>query len=115
MAFKFNPLTGKLDLVDASSATASPDNFSYIDIGAGETVTVPAGQQMLHDGDINVDGVLDVDGEVQEIVDYSDWSFSWYEIPLAKSIKIPVSRALLFVDTLEINGTLTIEGMLIGV
>jgi hypothetical protein len=54
MSFKFNPITGQLDLVNASA----PENFSYKKILVGESKAVPLNQQMLFDGDLLVQGDL---------------------------------------------------------
>ena len=59
MGIKLNPFTGKLDLI-----SKDPDNFSYNYIVDGKTITVPVNQQMLIYEDLNLDGILIVDGEV---------------------------------------------------
>lgn len=63
MAFKFNPITGQLDLV-GSGGSSSPDNFSYETVALGVVVTVPQYQQMIVDGPITVEGSLIVIGKV---------------------------------------------------
>lgn len=67
MGFKFNPLTGQLDLV-GSGGTTSPQNFSYSTIVTGSTVIVPQYQQMLYVGPITVDGTLVIDGDIIEVI-----------------------------------------------
>ena len=57
MSFKFNPLTGKLDLVEN-------DNFSHSTIALGVTKTIPENQQMIVYNAVNVDGSLTIDGEL---------------------------------------------------
>ena len=55
MSFKFNPLTGKLDLVSTTAGGgSSADNFSYERIVT--TVTIPVNQQMAVHGDLEIDG-----------------------------------------------------------
>jgi hypothetical protein len=108
MTFKFNPITGNLDL-----DTKEPDNYSKKEIN--EAQEIPENQLMLYSGDIYINEALELNGEIEEIVDYSDWSFGWNNIPLLKCIRIPSTRDLLFCAFLEINGTLSIEGRLIEV
>lgn len=62
MAFKFNPITGNLDLVETSSSSSSSDNFSYEYIVTGVTITIPQYQQMLLMDDITIDGELIIEG-----------------------------------------------------
>ena len=59
MSFKFNPFTGKLDLVNSSE-----DNFSYIYIIEANQVTIPENQQMIVYDSITVDGELIIDGDL---------------------------------------------------
>jgi len=59
MPFKFNPLTGKLDLVDTNEI-----NFSFIDVELGEELTIPSGQQMIVYEALNLDGDLVINGEL---------------------------------------------------
>jgi len=59
MGLKLNPFTGKFDLV-----SIEPENFSYNNIVTGKTVTVPENQLMLVHGDLDIDGVLELEGEV---------------------------------------------------
>jgi hypothetical protein len=48
---------------------SSPDNFSYKTIPTGSTITIPVNQQMLHTGDLTIDGTLFINGEVSQVVD----------------------------------------------
>ena len=68
MGFKFNPLTGQLDLVGTSTGSASPDNFSYSYIAGSTTVTIPENQQMLYVGPITIDGTLVINGTAIEVI-----------------------------------------------
>ncbi len=67
MSFKFNPITGQLDLVGSGSSIA-PDNFSYSTVVTGSTVTIPINQQMLYVGPLTIDGTLVVDGAAIEVI-----------------------------------------------
>lgn len=55
MEIKFNPLTGKFDLINSN-------NFSYEEIETGKTVTVPSKQQMIVHEVITVTGLLVLNG-----------------------------------------------------
>lgn len=110
MAFKFNPFTGTLDVVDPNDP-----NFSYLKVSEGESVLVPANQQMLFDGIITVDGTLEVDGEVNQIVDYTFWAYSWNKIPADVSLLVPVHRDMLVEQGLQVEGRLTVDGRVVEV
>jgi len=45
------------------SGSSAPENFSYITVTTGSTVTIPINQQMLYEGDLTIDGDLIVDGD----------------------------------------------------
>lgn len=113
MSFKFNPLTGNLDLVgDGGSGSASPDNFSYTTIAEGELVTIPDGQEMVHSLDLMVRGDLMVQGNTFQIVDASDQGFFWTTIPVNTSVRVPVNRLMLYVSPLHVDGNLMVNGLL---
>lgn len=44
--------------------SGGPDNFSYKTIPSGDTVTIPANQQMIVKGGVNISGTLNVLGEL---------------------------------------------------
>lgn len=110
MAFKFNPFTGTLDIVEPNDP-----KFSYLAILTGESVLIPVGQQMLFDGHLLIDGTLEVDGEVNQIVDYTFWAYSWNLIPADVSLLVPVNRDMLVEQGLRVEGRLTIDGRLVEV
>ena len=111
MSFKFNPITGKLDLV-GSPAQASPDNFSYKLIEVGESKTVPVNQQMLFDGNILVQGNLMVLGEIKEITKTDDEGFFYTTILLSENVKVRENRLLLYKDNIMVLGNLNVLGTL---
>jgi hypothetical protein len=47
---------------------SAPENFSYKKIVAGKTVTIPANQQMLVADEVDVEGTLEIHGELQVIL-----------------------------------------------
>lgn len=114
MSFRFNPITGKLDLVNAASA-ASADNFSYVNVPDGSTVTVPSGQQMLFDAELTIDGELVLDGEASAIVNYTEWAFGWNLIPADVSLFVASMRDFLFTDSITIDGHVTLDGRMVEV
>ena len=50
------------DSVDLSSITNN--NFSYRIVAVASTLTIPINQQMLVVGPVEVDGILNIDGEL---------------------------------------------------
>jgi len=115
MAFKFNPFTGQLDLVGSGDTITGADNFSYVLVESGTPIAVPAGQEMLHEAPIVVDGELTVDGATSQVVDYSLWSFGWNTIPSAVTLAVRQTRDFLFVSPLTIDGSILVDGRMIEV
>ena len=87
MSYKFNALTGKLDLV-----SVDPANFSFNYVEASATITVPQYQQMLVCNSITVDGILDVEGEVV-ILDF-DHPNRLVETTISESINIELYEVI---------------------
>jgi hypothetical protein len=115
VSFKFNPFTGTLDIAGSSSAPVATKNFSYLFIPTGQTIRVAEGQQMVFDGDLVVDGTLEIDGQILQLVDYSFWAYSWNLIPVDVSLLVPTFRDMLVVPGLIVDGVLTIDGRLVEV
>ncbi len=59
MSFKFNPMTGKLDIF--------VQNFSFNYVEVGRTLFVPQYQQMVVEGHLDVHGDLDLVGDLSTI------------------------------------------------
>lgn len=112
MSFKFNPFTGKLDLVGSGSGggSSSPDNFSYKVISVGETVEIPANQQMLVDGHIRVLGHLLVSGELVDISNRKPEQFFYDTISDGECVVVEPKRLLLYKDHITIQGHLRVLG-----
>lgn len=54
----FNPIEGKFDLVTGN-------NFSYTSVPTGKKLLIPENMQMaVFDGGIDVDGTLEIDGQL---------------------------------------------------
>lgn len=71
MAFKFNPFTGNFDITSTSggSGGSSTDHHSgWNFIPSGETVTVAQNKNMIVYQEIEVQGDLDIEGEVIVII-----------------------------------------------
>lgn len=107
MSFRFNPITGKLDLV-GSAATPKADNFSYSLIPDGSSVTIPAGQHMLY-RDLRVLGALHVDGAIYEAAQDS-LEFSWTEIVEGQVVVVPSNRELFVSPGFVVRGDLRVTG-----
>ena len=52
------------ELAALGGGGSSPPNFSYRIIAAASILTIPTNQQMLVVGPVEVDGVLNIDGEL---------------------------------------------------
>lgn len=63
MPFKFNPLTGNLDLVGSGGSSSSTDNQSgYYEIPVSQTATIEEYKQSVTFGDLLLEGELRIDG-----------------------------------------------------
>ena len=110
MAFKFNPFTGTLDVVEPNDP-----NFSYTKINTGDSVTIPEGQEMVFEQAVVVDGTLTIDGAITQLVNYTYWAYSWNRIASDVSLLIPQFRDMLVVPGLTVDGSLAVDGRLIEV
>lgn len=109
MAFKFNPLTGQLDIDNDSGASSSVDNFSYNLIDTGQTITIPDGQQMLYAGDIRILGDLRTLGDLREVDRPNQDAFGLGTVAVGEVVTVPVNK-ILFVRNLRILGDLRVLG-----
>lgn len=64
MGFKFNPLTGSLDLVGSGSGSATDHHSGYYYVAPATTLTVAEYKQSICYGVMTVDGSLVVDGQL---------------------------------------------------
>ena len=66
MAFKFNPITGNLDLVGGSSSSgSSSDNHSgYYEIISSNVVEITLYKQSVSFGTLTLEGELQIDGQL---------------------------------------------------
>lgn len=113
MGFKFNPLTGKLDLVgdDGAASTAEP-NFSFKKIDSGDELEIKENQQMLVDGHITVLGHLLVSGELVDISNRMPEKFFYTKIETDDVVEIAQNRLLLYKNHITIEGHLRVLGEL---
>lgn len=112
MSFKFNPTTGRLDLIESNDP-----NFSYINVAESESVEIASGQEMLFQSDMMIDGDLMVSGiaaQLPEIISpiVSEFSFFFTRIDSGASIVIPDGRLMLFANSLIVDGNLLVNGEL---
>lgn len=105
MSFKFNPLTGKLDLVGSGSGA---DNFSYNLIPDGSVVTIPENQQMLVDGHVTVLGHMLVSGELVDISGRQKEQF-FYDL-IDDVVVVEANRLLLYKQHVTVTGHLRVLG-----
>jgi len=111
MAFKFNPLTGQLDIVGAGST--SPDNFSYTLISSGASLEVPSGQLMIFTQDLMVEGNLIVSGDILDL-DQKTFDF-WTNIPDTESVIVDPNRLMLFRSPFVVSGNIRVLGDLLEI
>jgi hypothetical protein len=111
MSFKFNPITGKLDLVNSLSAL-SQDQFSYLVVDAAETVEIPEGQQMVVNGHVRVLGHLLVSGELVDISARKPEAFMYDVVEEDEVVVVRNNRLLLYKDHMTISGHLRVLGRL---
>lgn len=109
MSFKFNPLTSNFDLVDETK------NYSLNKIPEGDSENIDINQEMLFNYNIEVDGTLEVDGKINQIVDYSNWSFNWNWIKQSIALLVQEERDLIYYHKLKIDGLLILEGNLVEI
>jgi hypothetical protein len=111
MAIVFNPFSGTFDF-SGSGGGSSGFSFSFKEISDGNQVAIDQGQQMVVDGDIMVNGDLNVEGEVFQIPDFSKWAFFWTTIPVNESIRVPANRLMFYLSPFMVDGNLFVEGQL---
>jgi hypothetical protein len=113
MAFKFNPITGQLDLVNDITSVETADNFSYTEIESGDTVVIPEGQEMVHAQDLMVRGDLIVRGSTFQIIDETaSTGLGWTRIPENRNVIVPINRVLFYFSPFVVEGNLMISGTL---
>ena len=88
------------------------DNFSYKKIPSGDTVTIPFNQVMLLAGNIEVDGNLVTDGDLEMIADRDD-NFSYDTIPADDVVHIRNNQQMIVYGDIVTDGTLILDGNLI--
>lgn len=95
--------------IEEAAASSGADNFSYKLIDIGESVTIPTGQQMLHQGTLTVLGDLITRGDlIEENPDHTT-TFGLGTIPIDQLIFVPLNK-ILFCKNLKIQGTLRVQG-----
>lgn len=114
MGFKFNPLTGQLDLVNDTEGGAR--RFEVLKVEEGESITLPETDQMSFAQDIIVDGNLMIEGVVTQLSDIKLESF-YTTILQTEVVRVLSNRLLLYSesDNLIVDGVLMVDGSLRGV
>lgn len=64
MSFKFNPLTGNLELVNTSGFSGADHHSGYYEIVASSTITIAEYKQSVTFGVLTLEGSLLVDGQL---------------------------------------------------
>lgn len=92
---------------------AGSGGFSWTLIPLGTTVTVPVNQIMLTYPSIQVQGTLDLIGDMFVLNDENIENFSYDFIPLLQKVVIPLYQQMIVYQSIQVNGTLEIAGKLI--
>ena len=96
---------------------AAGDQTPYY-LGVGESFTVFPNKQVLFSREIEVDGELNVDGDLIQVNggggDVAQALMPYYIEP-SEDYRIPLYKQGLFAVPIEIDGTLTVDGILVGV
>lgn len=110
---------GKVNVLPVGDSIEGQQNFSVVTINEGETVVVPAGQEMVHRRDLMVRGNLMVYGDTYQIPDTAatvvESPFFWTTITETENVTVPENRLLLYVSPLMVRGNLMVSGLLKGV
>lgn len=89
------------------------DNFSYKKIPSGDTVTIPVNQVMLLASNIEVEGNLVTDGDLEMIADRDD-NFSYDTIPTDEVVHVRENQQMIVYGDIATDGTLILDGNLIS-
>lgn len=111
MKLAFNPIGPPFDYVGSTGA----DNFSYYNVGAGVTVSIPSNQQMLVDGHVRVEGHMTVLGQLVDISGRKKEQFFYTKIDADDVVVVEQKRLLIYKDHLVNLGHLRVIGQLSGV
>jgi hypothetical protein len=115
MSFKFNPITGSLDLVGSGgSVPGSGTSFSYQTILAGTTVTIPENQAMIYPNNISILGDLITRGDLIE--NYDDSQDEWPRSKIEEGETVVINpKRVMFYRNLNVAGNLRILGDLMEI
>jgi hypothetical protein len=115
MSFKFNPITGNLDLVGSGGSTpGSGGSFSYQTILSGTSVTIPENQSMIYHNNIRVLGDLMTRGDLIENYDDSQDEWPRSKVEIGETVVINKNRVM-FYRNLNVAGNLRILGDLLEI
>jgi hypothetical protein len=105
-------IAGK-NLPAQGGGAAGPDNFSYKKIFNGNTVTIPVDQVMITPVLIDVEGILEVIGDLF-LIDLNDAeNFSYDKIESGNRVVIPDGQQMIVDRLVDVDGVLEVNGKLI--
>lgn len=105
------------DTIEVPSVAIPDDNFSFWDIPINTTKTIPVTQQMLVDALIQIDGQINIEGELSIIIDedtedQADEFLPPFEILINEFFTVGERREMFLTDVLLLDGTINIDGKL---
>jgi hypothetical protein len=110
MGFKFNALTGRLDLTNKKSI-----EFSVYQINEGEVVTIGSGREMLLKSALVNRGVLYNNGIIRGVKDDVSQVPFWKVIPQGKTVVIYENKVMFVKGVLRNYGILRNKGTVEGI
>lgn len=108
MSFKFNPLTGELDLV--GSGGDAERRFDIYKLPTGESLEIPENDQAFYSLPPIIEGDLMVSGYLLPVGSAEREEYFFTKIEQDKTIRVKKNRLLLYVQSLLVEGNLLVEG-----
>lgn len=99
------------DFVDTDTDTIPPDNFSWSKVVS--LVEVPANQQMIVDGEIDVQNELRLEGSLSLLGGVDEDDLPWFRIPEKKVITVSSNAEYFLSQFLILEGLINVEGNLV--
>jgi hypothetical protein len=95
---------------------AAQDSTVPYFIPTGETYTVNVNRQALYARNIEIDGTLEVNGDLIDTrCQPTSTGIAPYYIPVSESYTVPLNLQSLFHADVEVDGTLYVDGLFISV
>jgi len=115
MSETFNPFTGTIDFLGSNGTGSSPDNFSKQTVSAGQTATIPVGQEMLLKSPLVNRGVVINRGIIRFVKDDVEQMGHFNFIPAGKVAVVAKNKSMFFKRILRVAGILRNHGIVEGI